>query len=321
MQAIRIERYGGPEVMRLWEVDLPEPGERDVRIRVEATGVNFIDIYHRTGLYAMELPFTPGVEGAGEIEAVGAEVKDFAPGDRVGWTMHPGGYAEYAVVPARKLIPLPHGISPMQAAAILLQGMTVHYLTHGTYNVKANDRVLIHAAAGGVGRLLVQTCKHFGAFVIATVSTPEKAEIAREAGANEVIDYSKKDFAEEVKRITKNEGVHVVYDSVGKATYEKSLECLRPRGLLALFGQSSGPVPPVSPSLLARASLFMTRPSLAHYTATREELLERAGEVFQWVQTGSMKIRMDQTFPLAEAQQAHERLESRASTGKILLLP
>ena len=321
MQAIRIDRYGGPEVMRVWEIDTPEPGPGEVRVRVEAAGVNFIDIYHRTGLYAMELPFTPGVEGAGEIETVGPDVTEFAPGDRVGWTMHPGGYAECTIVPTKKLIPLPQEISFMQAAAILLQGMTVHYLTQGTYLVKAGDKVLIHAAAGGVGRLLIQACKHFGAFVIGTVSTDEKAQIALEAGADEVIHYTKKDFGEEVKRITKKIGVNVVYDSVGKTTYEKSLECLKPRGLLALFGQSSGPVPPVSPSLLARASLFMTRPTLAHYTATREELLERAGEVFEWVQTGVIKIRMDLTYPLPQAEDAHERLESRASTGKILLLP
>jgi NADPH:quinone reductase len=321
MQAIRIDRYGDPEVMRLWELDPPEPGPGEVRVTVEAVGVNFIDIYHRTGLYAVELPFTPGVEGAGEIDAIGPGVKEFAPGDRVGWTMHPGSYAESTIVPAKKVIPLPQGVSFVQAAAILLQGMTVHYLTKGTYPVKAGDTVLIHAAAGGVGRLLVQVCKHFGAFVIATVSTEEKAQIALEAGADEVINYTTSDFAKEVKRITKNIGVQVAYDSVGKTTYEKSLECLKLRGLLALFGQSSGAVPPVNPSLLARASLYMTRPTLAHYTATREELLERASEVFSWVKSGVIKIRMDLTFPLSQANEAHQRLESRASTGKILLLP
>ena len=321
MKTIRVDRYGDADVMRVWEVDMREPQSGEVRVRLEAIGVNFIDIYHRTGLYAMELPFTPGVEGAGEVDAVGPDVTELSPGDRVAWTMYPGSYAEYAIVPAKKLISLPSGISYMQAAAILLQGMTVHYLTHGTYYVKAQDRVLIHAAAGGVGRLLVQACKHFGAFVIGTVSTEEKAEIALEAGAAEVINYEKKDFAEEVKRITKNQGVAIVYDSVGKATFEKSLDCLRPRGILALFGQSSGPVPPFSPSLLARNSLFLTRPSLAHYTATREELVERASEVFQWVHTGVLKIRMDQTFPLSQASEAHARLESRASSGKILLLP
>ena len=321
MKAIRIDRYGGPEVMRVWEVDIPQPKEGEVRIRMEAIGVNYIDVYHRTGLYALESPFTPGVEGAGEVDEVGPNVKEFSVGDRVAFTMHPCAYAEYAVVPAKKVVQLPQGISYMQAAAILLQGMTVHYLTHGTYYVKAQDRVLIHAGAGGVGRLLIQACKHFGAYVIATVSNENKADIAMEAGANEVINYEKKDFLEEVKRITKNLGVAVVYDSVGKTTFERSLECLKPRGLLALFGQSSGPVPPFNVSLLARNSLFMTRPSLAHYTATREELLERASEVFQWVQTGVLKIRMDQTFPLAQAADAHTRLESRASTGKMLLLP
>ena len=321
MQAIRIDEYGSPEVMRLWEVDTPEPGPGEVRISVEAVGVNFIDIYHRTGLYAVEMPFTPGVEGAGEIEAVGPGVKEFAPGDRVGWTMHPGSYAESAIVPAKKVIPLPPEVSFMQAAAILLQGMTAHYLTKGTYPVKAGDVVLIHAAAGGVGRLLVQVCKHLGALVIGTVSTEEKAKIAREAGAEQVINYTLKDFAEEVKRITKNTGANVAFDSVGKTTYEKSLECLKPRGMLALFGQSSGAVPPVNPSLLARGSLFMTRPSLAHYTATREELLERSTEVFSWVKSGIITIRMDETFPLNQAQEAHQRLQSRASKGKILLLP
>ncbi len=308
-------------MMRVWEIEIPQPKEGEVRIRMEAIGVNYIDIYHRTGLYALELPFTPGVEGAGEVDGVGPNVKEFSAGDRVAFTMHPGAYAEYAVVPAKKVIQIPHGISYMQAAAILLQGMTVHYLTHGTYYVKAHDKVLIHAAAGGVGRLLVQACKHFGAYVIATVSNEEKADIAMDAGANEVINYEKKDFLDEVKRITKNVGVSVVYDSVGKTTFERSLECLKPRGLLALFGQSSGPVPPFNVSLLARNSLFLTRPSLAHYTTTREELLERASEVFQWVQTGVLKIRMDQTFPLAQAAEAHIRLECRASTGKILLLP
>ncbi|MCI0415867.1 quinone oxidoreductase [bacterium] len=321
MKTIRIDRYGGPEMMRVWEIEIPQPKEGEVRIRMEAIGVNYIDIYHRTGLYALELPFTPGVEGAGEVDGVGPNVKEFSAGDRVAFTMHPGAYAEYAVVPAKKVIQIPHGISYMQAAAILLQGMTVHYLTHGTYYVKAHDKVLIHAAAGGVGRLLVQACKHFGAYVIATVSNEEKADIAMDAGANEVINYEKKDFLDEVKRITKNVGVSVVYDSVGKTTFERSLECLKPRGLLALFGQSSGPVPPFNVSLLARNSLFLTRPSLAHYTTTREELLERASEVFQWVQTGVLKIRMDQTFPLAQAAEAHIRLECRASTGKILLLP
>jgi NADPH2:quinone reductase len=321
MKAIRINGYGGPEVMKVWEMEIPEPKEGEVRVRLEAIGVNYIDIYHRTGLYALDLPFTPGMEGSGEVDEVGPGVKDFASGDRVAFTMSPGSYAEYAIVPAKRLISLPVGISFMQAAAILLQGMTVHFLTHGTYNVKANDKVLIHAAAGGVGRLLVQACKHFGAFVIGTVSTDEKAQIALEAGAAEVIDYSKNDFLEEVRKITRNHGVSVVYDSVGKTTFERSLDCLKPRGTLVLFGQSSGPVTPFSPSLLARASLFLTRPTLPHYTATREELLERAGEVFEWVQTGILKIRMDQTFPLHDAESAHYRLESRASSGKILLLP
>ena len=321
MKAIRVGQYGGPDVMRVWELDIPDPKQGEVLVRLEAVGVNFIDIYHRTGLYAMELPFTPGVEGSGEIVSFGPDVKGLVPGDQVAWTMHPGAYAEYAIVPAKKLIQLPHGISCMQAAAILLQGMTVHYLTHGTYYVKPTDKVLIHAAAGGVGRLLIQACKHYGAYVIGTVSTQDKADIALEAGADEIIIYTKKDFVEEVKRLTKNQGVNVVYDSVGKATFDKSLECLKIRGMLVLFGQSSGPVAPFNTSLLAKNALYLTRPALALYTATREELMERASEVFQWMQTGVLKIRIDQTFPLSHAQEAHERLESRASTGKILLLP
>jgi NADPH2:quinone reductase len=321
MKAIRVDQTGGPEVMRVWEVDTPQPKPGEVRLRLEAIGVNFLDVYHRTGLYPLDLPFTPGVEGAGEVEEIGPGVRAFVPGDRVAWTMHPGAYAEYAVVPEQKLIPLPENISYMQAAAVLLQGMTVHYLIKGTYFVKEKDKVLIHAAAGGVGRLLVQACKHLGAVVIGTASTPEKIAIALEAGADHMINYATKDFLEEVKRITSNEGVHVVYDSVGKSTFEKSLACLRPRGLLALFGQSSGPVPPFSPFLLARNSLFLTRPSLAHYTAARDELLQRSSEVFRWAQSGVIKIRIDQTFPLSDAQQAHQHLESRESKGKLLLLP
>ncbi len=321
MKAVRIDRYGGPEVLRLWEMDPPALKEGEVRIRLEAIGVNFIDVYHRTGLYGLELPFTPGMEGAGEVEERGPGVHDFTTGDRVAFAMTPGAYAEFANIPARRLLRIPDAISTIQAAAVLLQGMTVHYLTKGSHYVRAQEKVLVHAGAGGVGRLLIQVCKHFGAYVIATTSTPEKAEIASEAGADEVILYAKKDFSEEVKKITHNQGVEVVYDSVGKSTFERSLECLKPRGILVLFGQSSGPVPPFSPSLLARNSLFMTRPSLAHYTAGRVELLERAAEVFQWVQTGVLKLRMDQTYPLTQAEEAHRRLESRRSSGKILILP
>jgi NADPH2:quinone reductase len=321
MKAIRISQYGGPQEMQVWEMDTPEPKEGEVRVHMEAIGVNYIDIYHRTGLYALELPFTPGMEGAGEVDAVGPGVPDLRENDRVAFAMCQGTYGEYAIIPARKLIPLPSGISFMQAAAVLLQGMTVHYLTHDTFKVKANDRVLIHAAAGGVGRLLVQACKHFGAFVIGTVSTDDKAQIAMEAGASEVIDYAKKDFLKEVMRITRKHGVNVVYDSVGRTTFDRSLECLKPRGMMALFGQSSGPLPAINVSSLARNSLFLTRPTLGHYTATREELLQRAGEVFEWVQTGIIKIKVDETFPLQNAADAHIRLESRASAGKILLLP
>lgn len=322
MKAIRIEQYGGPEVLQYQEIAVPEPRTREVRVRLEAVGVNYIDVYHRTGLYPVGLPFTPGSEAAGVVEAVGPEVTQVKIGDRVGYAMTLGAYSESAIVPEWKCLPLPNSLGALHAAAVLLQGMTVHYLAHGSYVIRPGDTVLVHAAAGGVGLMLVQIARHLGAFVIGTVSTVEKAAIAKDAGAHEAILYTETDFHQEVKRITEGRGVHVVYDSVGQATFEHSLDCLRPRGTLVLFGQSSGPVASFNPTILAtKGSLFLTRPSLAHYAATREELLERASTVFDWVSSGILKIRIDKTFPLNEAAEAHLRLESRISTGKILLIP
>lgn len=322
MKAIVIEQYGGLEVLQLKEAPVPEPKTGEIRVRLEAIGVNFIDVYHRTGLYPNPLPFIPGSEGAGVVDAVGDQVKDLRPGDRVAYAMGLGSYAEYVVLPAAKAVKIPDSISTPDAAAIMLQGLTVHYLSRSTYAIKPGDPVLIHAAAGGVGLLLTQAAKHLGAFVIGTVSNAEKAKTAREAGADETILYTEKDFMHETKRITNGRGVVVVYDSVGKSTFEKSLDSLQPRGMLVSFGNSSGPVPPFSPSILAtKGSLFLTRPSLAHYVLTREELMRRAEELFHWVTSGVLKIRIDSTFPIAQAAEAHRRLESRASSGKILLLP
>lgn len=320
MQAIQVTQPGGPEALQLAEVATPQPGPREARVRIEVAGVNFIDVYHRTGLYPAAPPFTPGMEGAGIVEAVGDEVTEVKPGDRVAYAMQMGSYAEFAVVPAWKLAPLPDDVSFELGAAVMLQGMTAHYLTHSTYPVGPGDRVLVHAAAGGAGRLVVQMAKKRGAIVYGTVSTEEKAEIARNAGADHAILYTQVDFAEEVKRLTGGEGVHVVYDSVGAATFEKSLSVLRPRGMMVLFGQSSGPVPPVDLQVLnAGGSLFVTRPTLAHYAGTREEIEERAGDLFRWIADGSLDVRIDSTFPLARAADAHARLESRRSSGKILL--
>jgi NADPH:quinone reductase len=321
MKAVVFEQFGGPDVIKIKEIPEPEPSEGQALIRLEAIGVNFIDIYHRTGLYPNPLPFIPGSEGAGIVEAVGPGVREVKIGDKVAYAMGVGSYAEKVVQPGWRIVKLPEWMTTQYGAAVLLQGMTAHYLLRGSYAVQGGDSVLIHAAAGGVGLLLIQIAKHLGAFVIGTVSTDEKAQMVKRIGADEVIIYSKQDFLEETKRITAGKGVEVVYDSVGQSTFEKSLQCLKPRGYLVLFGQSSGPVPPISPSLLVKGSYFLTRPTLAHYTATREELLNRANEVFEWVKSGVMKIRIDQAYPLERAGEAHRRLESRASTGKILLLP
>ena len=322
MRAIRVHEYGGPEVLQLEEVTLPEPGGGEALVTVEAAGVNFIDVYHRTGLYPGALPFTPGMEAAGVVEAVGPGVYEVEVGDRVAYAMERGSYAERAVVPAWKLVRLPEGLDAEAGAAAMLQGMTAHYLTRSTYPLAGGETALVHAAAGGVGLLLVQMAARIGATVIGTVSTEEKARLAREAGADAVILYTEGDFAEEALKLTDGRGVHVVYDSVGQATFDQSLACLRPRGLLALFGQSSGPVPPIDPSILATGgSLFLTRPGLAHYAADRGELLERAGDVLHWVATGELRLRIDRTYPLSEAAEAHHALEGRQTAGKVLLAP
>jgi len=321
MKAIRIHEYGGPEVLRLEEIPLPEPGSGEVRVKIEVSGVNYIDIYHRTGLYPSKIPFSPGMEGAGVVDAVGDNVSEVEIGDRVVYAMQQGSYAEFAVVPSWKLVQLPENLDFQSGAAAMLQGMTAHYLTHSTYPLKKGDTLLIHAAAGGVGLLLIQIAKRLGAKVFGTVSTKEKASLAKDAGADEVILYTESDFEEGVKRLTNGLGVDVVYDSVGKTTFEKSLNCLRPRGYLVSFGQSSGPIAPFNPGILsAKGSLFLTRPTLAHYAANRDELLRRAGEIFKWIAKGELKLRIDRVFPLENAVEAQKQLEGRKSTGKLLLV-
>jgi NADPH:quinone reductase len=322
MKAIQIDATGGPEVLRLAELPIPQPGPGQVLIRVETVGVNFIEVYFRKGIYNASLPLTPGSEAAGTVEELGPGVKGFAYGDLVASTSVLGSYAEYALVPAAQLVKVPDGLTPEQAAAAMLQGMTAHYLAYSTFPLKAGDTALVHAGAGGVGLLLTQMASRLGARVITTVSTPEKAELSREAGASDVILYTKKDFEEEVKRLTDGRGVDVVYDSVGRSTFEGSLNCLRPRGLLALFGGSSGPVPPFNlMQLSGKGSLFVTRPTLWHYVATRAELEWRAGDVLGWVASGELKLRTEFIYPLTEAAQAHTDLEARRTTGKILLEP
>jgi NADPH2:quinone reductase len=322
MKAVRIHKYGGPEVLSHEEIPVPEPKAGEARVKIEAIGVNYIDIYQRTGLYPLPTPFTLGTEGAGVVDAVGEGVKEVKKGDRVAYASIPGSYAEYAIVPPARLVPLPAHISAQSAAALMLQGMTAHYLTHTTYDLKQGETALVHAAAGGVGLLLTQIAKLHGATVIGTVSTEAKAKLAKEAGADHVILYTQTDFAAEVKKITDGKGVHVVYDSVGQTTFDRSLDCLRPRGYLVLFGQSSGPVPPFDPAkLAAKGSLFLTRPSLPHYTLERAELLQRASDIFNWTAAGKLKVRIDKTFPLAESAEAHRQLEGRKTTGKLLLLP
>jgi NADPH2:quinone reductase len=322
MKAIRVHQYGDPEVLRYEETPLPEPGAGEARVKIEAAGVNFIDIYHRTGKYPGQLPITLGTEGAGMVDAIGPGVSDLKPGDRVAYAMQRGAYAEYAVVPASKLVLIPDNVDTRQAAAVMLQGMTAHYLCYSTYPLQPGETALIHAAAGGVGLLLVQVAKRCGARVIGTVSTEEKARLAQDVGADEIILYTQADFEAETRRLTAGQGVDVVYDSVGKTTFDKSLNCLKPRGYLVLFGQSSGPVPPLDPQVLnAKGSLFLTRPTLGHYMANRKELLERAGDLFEWMASGELHVRIDQTFPLAEAAEAHRYLEARKTKGKLLLVP
>jgi NADPH2:quinone reductase len=322
MKAIQVKRCGSPEVLEVADVPTPAPGPNQALVKIEASGINFIDVYFRTGLYKADVPFTPGSEAAGVVEAVGEGVTEVAVGDRVAYAMARGSYAEYAVVPAWQLVKTPDGVDSQVAAAAMLQGMTAHYLTHSTYPLKRGDTALLHAAAGGVGLLLVQMAKMLGARVIGTVSTEAKAELAKAAGADEVVFYTRQDFEAEVKRLTQDRGVDVIYDSVGQTTFLKGLNCLRPRGMMALFGQSSGPVAPFDPGLLAaKGSLFLTRPSLFQYAADRKELLWRAGDVLGWVQSGALKIRIERTYRLAEAPQAHRDLEGRKTSGKILLLP
>ena len=321
MHAIQVKRHGAQEVLEYVEVETPRPKSGDALVRLEAIGVNFVDVYHRTGLYRLELPLTPGSEGAGVVEEVGPGVTEVRKGDRVAWAMVVGSYAEYAVVPAWKLVPIPSGVDSRTAAAAMVQGMTAHYLTMSTYPLKKSDTALVHAAAGGIGGLLVQVAKMRGARVFGTVSTEEKAKIAREAGADEVINYKERDFETEVMRLTGGKGVNVVYDSVGKTTFDKSLNCVTRRGLLALFGQSSGPVPPFDPARLAKNGIYLTRPSLGHYAADREELLWRASEIFTWIREGRLKLRIDRDLPLRDASKAHRLLEGRETKGKLILLP
>lgn len=322
MKAIRIHETGGPGKMVFEEVPIPSPGPGEALVRIDSIGLNFIDVYFRTGLYAAPLPFTPGMEAAGTVDSVGEGVAHVKPGDRVAYAAGLGAYAEFAAVKAAHLVPLPGNVDFSSAAAVMLQGMTAHYLTHSTYVLKKGETLLLHAAGGGVGLLLTQIAKKVGARVVGTVSTDAKAALARDAGADHVILYSREDFEQEVKRVTAGAGVDVVYDSVGKATFEKSLNCLKRRGMMVLFGQSSGPVPPIEPGMLnARGSLYLTRPGLAHYTATREELLWRTGDLFRWMAENSLNLRIDRTFPLKDAGRAHEALESRQTAGKVLIRP
>jgi len=320
MKAIQVHTPGGPEQMQLADVPVPQPGPGQALVRVAASGVNFIDVYFRTGLYKSDLPIAIGNEGAGTVESLGPNVSEVSVGDRVAWAMPRGSYAEYALVPAAQLVPIPSHVDFQTAAAAMLQGMTAHYLTHSTYPLKSGDTCVVHAAAGGAGGLIVQMAKMLGARVFGTVSTVEKAAIARQHGADEAILYTKVEFDSEVRRLTNGKGVDVVYDSVGKTTFDQSLNSLRPRGTIALFGQSSGSVPPFDPGILnGKGSLFLTRPSLGHYLLTREELLWRAGDVLQWIDQGKLKIRIGGVYPLADAAAAHRDLEGRRTTGKLLL--
>lgn len=321
-RVISVRETGGPEVLRLEERACGDPGPGEARIRVAAAGVNFIDVYFRTGLYPRPLPFVCGLEGAGSVEAVGPDVSGLAAGDRVAWSSAPGSYAEELIAPARQLVKVPTGVADDVAAAAMLQGMTAHYLTHATRETRPGDVALVHAAAGGVGLLLIQMLKAAGATVIGTCSSVEKEKLAREAGADHVVRYTEVDFASEARRLTDGEGVDVVYDSVGRDTFEGSLSCLRPRGLLALYGQSSGTVPPLDLlQLQARGSLFVTRPSLAHYTRDRAELELRAGAVLEAVAQGRLRVRIGARYPLAQAADAQRALEGRRTTGKVLLIP
>jgi len=322
MKAVRVHTTGGPEVLQYEDVPAPEPGAGQVVVKIAAAGVNFVDVYQRRGLYPVPLPFTAGQEAAGTVTRVGSGAGDVKLGDCVAYTGVLGAYAELAVVPADRLVPLPEDVSARQAAALMLQGMTAHYLATNTYPLQPGDTCLVHAAAGGVGLLLCQIAKLRGARVIGTVSTAAKAELAHEAGADEVILYTERDFEEEVKRLTGGAGVQVVYDSVGQTTFAKGLNCLVRRGMMVLYGQSSGPVAPLDLQVLSqKGSLFATRPTLHHYVVTRAELLARAGEVMTWVRAGRLKLRIGGEFALAQAGEVHRQLEARRTTGKLLLIP
>lgn len=321
MNAIRVHTRGGPEVLRPETVPRPEPATGQALVRVEAAGVNFIDVYQRTGAYEVPLPFTPGTEGAGTVEATGPGVTSVRAGDRVASQSLLGAYAEYALAPADRLVPLPERVSTRVGAAVMLQGLTARYLALTTYPLRPGDTCLIHAAAGGVGLLLCQIARRRGARVIATVGSDEKAALAREAGAQETIVYTRDDFVAETRRLAGDAGVQVVYDSVGRATFLKGFDCLAPRGMMVLYGQSSGPVEPLDPQLLNRkGSLFLTRPSLVHYVAARDDLQAAATELLGWVADGSLRVRVGLELPLAEAERAHRELEARRTTGKVLLI-
>jgi NADPH2:quinone reductase len=322
VKLVRVRAHGGAEVLQVEEAEVPHAGPGQALLRIEAVGVNFIEIYHRTGLYKLPVPFTPGTEAAGTVEAVGPRVTTVRPGDRVASINVLGAYAEYALAPAERLVPLPDRVSTRQAAAVMLQGMTAQYLTTSTFPLERGRTCLVHAAAGGVGLLLCQMAKRAGARVIATVSTEAKAALAREAGADDVILYTQADFETEVKRLTAGAGVHVIFDSVGRTTFAKGLNCLVHRGMMVLFGQSSGPVEPLDPQVLAqKGSLFLTRPTVVHHTATRAELLERAGQVLGLVASGALAVRIGHELPLTQAAEAHRDLEERRTTGKVLLIP
>lgn len=322
MKAIQVQQIGGPEALLLVDIPQPKPKPNEAIVKVAASGVNFIDVYFREGRYPAPLPFVDGQEAAGTVVETGAEVKSLKPGDRVAYTGVLGSYAEFAAVPADRLVKVPEAITDQQAAAAMLQGMTAHYLLYSSYALKKGETALIHAAAGGMGLLLVQMAKNIGARVIATVGSAEKAQLAREAGADEIILYNEKDFEEETRSLTGGKGVHVIYDGVGRTTFEKGLNLLKPRGFMVLFGAASGPVPPFDPIKLAqKGSLFLTRPSLAHYIASREELEQRSSDIFSLIASGKLKLRISRAYKLEESQQAHRDLEGRKTTGKLLLVP
>jgi NADPH2:quinone reductase len=320
VKAVRVHSLGGPEVLTYEDVDVPRPGPGEAQVKIAASGLNYLDVQYRIGRVKVPLPFVIGSEASGFVTEIGPGVTDVKVGDRVGWAMTLGSYAEYAVVPAWKLVVLPASVDMNVAAGVMLQGLTAHYLTHSTFPLKPGDTALVHAAAGGVGSVIVQVARIVGARVIATAGTDAKADLARQAGAHEVIVYTKQDFEAEVKRLTVGRGVDVVYDSVGRDTFEGSLNSLRPRGMLALFGFSSGLVPPFDPAVLGtKGSLFLTRPGLNQYMATRDELLSRMRDIFAWLANGTLKIRIGHVFPIADARRAHEELEARRTTGKVLL--